>query len=57
MIDGPFWEDAELYNLCLKHGTIISKHTKIGQIAILDMYDELLAYINTKEVNVKEEST
>lgn len=41
----PKWENPELYALCMKHGAVIAKREKITQLAILDMYDEMLGLI------------
>ena len=34
-------ENPELWDACMKHGKIISKHETITQLAVLAMYDEI----------------
>ena len=35
-------ENPELWEICMKHGTILAKREKVTQIAILDLYDAVL---------------
>ena len=34
-------DNQELWDLCMKHGSIIARREKVTQSAILDMYDEI----------------
>jgi hypothetical protein len=35
-------ENPELLEICMKHGSILAKREKVTQIAILDLYDDVL---------------
>jgi len=35
-------ENPELWEICMKHGAILAKREKVTQVAILDLYDEVL---------------
>ena len=40
-------DNQELWDLCMKHGSIIARREKVTQVAILDMYDEINQLQNT----------
>lgn len=52
---GPVWENPELYALCMKHGTRISKHETVTQVAILDLYDAVLELVKRSNGNIQQQ--
>ena len=52
---GPKWENPELWELCMKHGTILAKRERITQIAILAMYDEMLELVRRTNGNIQQQ--
>ena len=45
--------NKELWDICMKHGAILAKREKIAQIAILDLYDDVLKLTSSNKVYVK----
>ncbi len=52
---GPVWENPELWEACSRHGAILSKHEKITQLAILDLYDEMLYLFKRTNGNAQQQ--
>jgi hypothetical protein len=48
-------ENPELWELCMKHGTILAKNEHITQVAILAMYDEILELFRRTNGNIQQQ--
>ena len=46
-------ENPELWEICSRHGAILAKREKVTQIAILDLYDEVLKLTSSYSDYVK----